>query len=119
MKILAIGATGFVGSRVTRQLIAQGHQVALFHQGSTTDKGLDSLVHLYGAPNQLLNFKAQFEQFAVVVVLAMPWLVGIASDRIFNYIQLFRAMPDVMVWLSLCAGLGCINGILRLIACAV
>jgi uncharacterized protein YbjT (DUF2867 family) len=36
MKILAIGATGFVGSHVTRQLMTQGHQIALFHRGSTT-----------------------------------------------------------------------------------
>ena len=56
--------------------------------------------------------------FPLVVVLAMPWLVGITSDRIFNYIQLFRAMPDVMLWLSLCAGLGSINGTIRLIAAA-
>jgi hypothetical protein len=56
--------------------------------------------------------------FPVVVVLAMPWLVGMTSDRIFNYQQLFRAMPDIMLWLSLCAGLGLINGTIRLIACA-
>jgi CubicO group peptidase (beta-lactamase class C family) len=56
--------------------------------------------------------------FPLVVVLAMPWLVGMMSDRIFNYQQLLRAMPDVMLWLSLCAGLGSINGTIRLIACA-
>jgi CubicO group peptidase (beta-lactamase class C family) len=56
--------------------------------------------------------------FPVAVVLAMPWLMGIVSDRIFNYQQLFRAMPDVMLWLSLCAGFGFINGTLRLITCA-
>jgi hypothetical protein len=56
--------------------------------------------------------------FPMVVVIALPWLVGMTSDRIFNYQQLFRAMPDVMLWLSLCAGLGSINGTIRLIACA-
>jgi CubicO group peptidase (beta-lactamase class C family) len=56
--------------------------------------------------------------FPFVVVLAMPWLVGMTSDRIFNYQQLFRAMPDVMLWLGLCAVLGSINGAIRLIACA-
>jgi CubicO group peptidase (beta-lactamase class C family) len=54
--------------------------------------------------------------FPLVVVLAVPWLVGMVSDRIFNYQQLFRAMPDVMLWLSLCAGLGFINGTIRLTA---
>lgn len=56
--------------------------------------------------------------FPAVVWLAMPLLVGMASDRIFNYQQLFRSMLDVMLWLSLCAGLGSINGTIRLIACA-
>ncbi|HEY9643440.1 MAG TPA: serine hydrolase domain-containing protein [Coleofasciculaceae cyanobacterium] len=54
--------------------------------------------------------------FPAVVWLAMPWLVGRTSDRIFNYQQLFRAMLDLMLWLSLCAGLGLINGTIRLIA---
>ncbi|MBL1178915.1 serine hydrolase domain-containing protein [Pantanalinema sp. GBBB05] len=56
--------------------------------------------------------------FPFVIVLVMPWLVGMMSDRIFNYQQLFRAMPDVILWLGLCAGLGSINGTIRLIACA-
>lgn len=81
MKILAIGATGFAGSRVTRQLIAQGHQVALFHRGNTTARDLDSIVHFYGTRNQLPNFKAQFEQFAPDVVLdIIPFTEAQAQD---------------------------------------
>lgn len=56
--------------------------------------------------------------FPLVLVLAMPWIVGMMSDRIFNYPQLFRAMPDIMLWLGLCAGVGFINGTIRLVACA-
>ncbi len=56
--------------------------------------------------------------FPAIVLLAMPWLLGMVSDRIFGYDQLFRAMLDVMLWLSLCAGLGLINGTIRLIASA-
>lgn len=81
MKILAIGATGFVGSQVTRQVIAQGHQVALLHRGNTTTNELDSLVHFYGTRNQLPNFKAQFEQFAPDVVLdIIPFTEAQAKD---------------------------------------
>jgi hypothetical protein len=47
--------------------------------------------------------------FPVAVLLAIPWLVGIASDRIVNYPQFLRNLRDVMLWLSLCAGLGLIN----------
>ncbi|MBD1851462.1 hypothetical protein [Leptolyngbya sp. GB1-A1] len=65
--------------------------------------------------------------FPFVVALVVSWLMGMTSDleeisakadRIFNYQQLFRAMPDAMLWLSRCAGLGFINGTIRLIACA-
>jgi nucleoside-diphosphate-sugar epimerase len=69
MKILAIGATGFIGLPVTRQLMMQGHQVALFHRGNTTASDLDSVLHFYGTRHQLPNFKAEFERFAPDVVL--------------------------------------------------
>ncbi|MBI4779784.1 MAG: NAD-dependent epimerase/dehydratase family protein [Oscillatoriophycideae cyanobacterium NC_groundwater_1537_Pr4_S-0.65um_50_18] len=83
MKILAIGATGFVGSRVTRQLMGQGHQVALFHRGDTTTRDLHSLIHFYGTRNQLPDFKAQFEQFAPDVVLdIIPFTEAQAQDII-------------------------------------
>lgn len=52
--------------------------------------------------------------FPAVVLLAMPWLLGMISDRVFGYDKLFRSMLDVMLWLSLCAGLGLINGTMRL-----
>ncbi|MBD2067724.1 beta-lactamase family protein [Leptolyngbya sp. FACHB-671] len=51
--------------------------------------------------------------FPAIVLLAMPWLLGMVSDRIFGYDKLFRAMLDVMLWLSFCAELGFINGTMR------
>jgi CubicO group peptidase (beta-lactamase class C family) len=71
---------------------------------------------LHATPKWQILLGIAWMFFPLVVVLAMPWLVGMMSDRIFNYIQLFRTMPDVMLWLSLCAGLGFINGTIRLTA---
>lgn len=97
MKILAIGATGFVGSRVTCQLMKQGHQVALFHRGSTTASELNSIVHFYGIRNQLPNFKAQFEQFAPDVVLdIIPYTEAQAQD----IIQVFGGCTQRIVAIS-------------------
>ena len=97
MKILAIGATGFVGSHITRQLIGQGHQVALFHRGSTTANDLDSIVHFYGTRNQLPNFKAQFEQFAPDVVLdIIPFTEAQAQD----VVQVFSSFTQRIVAIS-------------------
>jgi hypothetical protein len=50
-----------------------------------------------------------------IVLLTLPWLLGIVSDRVFGYDRLFRAMTDVMLWLILCTILGLINGMMRLI----
>lgn len=47
-------------------------------------------------------------------VLAMPAIVLSSAGRAFGYLTLFRAMLDVMIWLSLCAMLGALNGSLRL-----
>jgi uncharacterized protein YbjT (DUF2867 family) len=43
MKVLALGATGFIGSYVVRQLIDQGHQVVVFHRGETQAELPDSV----------------------------------------------------------------------------
>lgn len=97
MKILAIGATGFVGSRVTRQLIAQGHEVVLFHRGNTTANNLGSIVHFYGTRNQLPNFKTQFEQFAPDVVLdIIPFTEAQAQD----IVQVFDGFAQRIVAIS-------------------
>jgi uncharacterized protein YbjT (DUF2867 family) len=35
MRVLVIGGTGFIGSRLIAQLVREGHQVAVFHRGRT------------------------------------------------------------------------------------
>jgi hypothetical protein len=54
--------------------------------------------------------------FPAVLLLALPWLLALPSDRVFSYAILYRAMPDVISWLSSCALLGVVNGTLRLSA---
>jgi CubicO group peptidase (beta-lactamase class C family) len=47
-----------------------------------------------------------------VALAGLPWLTLEASGRGFGYAQLFRAMPDVAVWLWSCAALGVANAVL-------
>jgi len=97
MKILAIGATGFVGSYVTCQLIAQGHQIALLHRGSNTANQPDSVLHFYGTRNQLTGFKAEFERFAPDVVLdIIPYTEAQAQD----VVQVFSGCTQRIVAIS-------------------
>ncbi|WP_445171121.1 serine hydrolase domain-containing protein [Microcoleus sp.] len=51
-------------------------------------------------------------------LLVLPWLFALMSGRFFGYVLLFRAMLDLMLWLSVCAVLGVVNGIARLILMA-
>jgi len=53
-----------------------------------------------------------------LVLLVSPWIFALVSDRFFGYVLLFRSMLDLMLWLSLCAVLGVVNGIARLIVLA-
>ena len=53
-----------------------------------------------------------------LVLLVLPWIFALVSDRFFGYVLLFRSMLDLMLWLSVCAFLGVVNGIARLIVLA-
>jgi hypothetical protein len=44
-----------------------------------------------------------------LLLLALPWLVAQGAGRVFSYIQLARSMPEIIIWLGLCAGLGSLN----------
>jgi hypothetical protein len=53
-----------------------------------------------------------------LVLIGLPQLLASTSDRYFGYRMLARAMPDILIWLSLCAVLGALNGLLRLVVLA-
>jgi CubicO group peptidase (beta-lactamase class C family) len=54
----------------------------------------------------------------VMILLILPWQLALVSDRFFGYALLLRSMPDLVIWLSLCAILGGLNGTARLILLA-
>ncbi|MGP1386581.1 MAG: NAD-dependent epimerase/dehydratase family protein [Thainema sp.] len=97
MKVLAIGATGFVGSHVTRYLIMQGHQVAVFHRGRIRAEELDSVVHIYGDRTELSNFEAEFKQFAPDVVLDV---IPFTQQQAQNLLQVFGGYVQRIVAVS-------------------
>lgn len=69
VNVLAIGATGFLGSRVVRRLVRQGHRVAVFHRGMTEAKFPESVRHIFGDRNELPGMIAELKRFAPDVVL--------------------------------------------------
>ena len=67
MKILAIGATGFIGPLVIQRLQQSGHRVTVFHRGKTPAP--DGVTEIIGDRNDLASHRAALEHghFDVVI----------------------------------------------------
>jgi nucleoside-diphosphate-sugar epimerase len=70
MKILVIGGTrGFIGTQAVKQLVAQGHEVTVFHRGQTNTDLPSSVCHILGDRQNLSDFIGEFKRFAPQIVL--------------------------------------------------
>ena len=69
MKVLAIGATGFIGRHVVALLVDQGIEVAVLHRGETGADLPLTVRRIRGNRNCLDDAKAELERFAPDVVL--------------------------------------------------
>lgn len=69
MRLLIIGGTGFIGPFVIRALVAQGHDVTVFHRGEAKAALPESVRRIHGNRNQLAAYRSSFEQLAPDVVL--------------------------------------------------
>ncbi len=50
-----------------------------------------------------------------ILLLALPQLLAQLTGRFFGYVMLARAMPEVIIFLGVCGGLGGLNGVARLV----
>lgn len=69
MRILMIGGTGFIGARVLRHLLDEGHEVMVFHRGQTETPIPSTIQHIYGDRRELPSFAAEFRRFSPQVTL--------------------------------------------------
>lgn len=97
MKLLVIGGTGFIGTPVVRQLVAVGHDVAVFHRGNTEADLSPDVRHIFGNRQQLSHFTDEFKQFAPQVVLDM--IPYVEQDAI-SVMQTFRGIAERIVAVS-------------------
>jgi nucleoside-diphosphate-sugar epimerase len=74
VRVLVLGGTGFIGPDVVRELVARGHQVTIFHRG-TTEPELGGARHLHGDRERLDQARDAFAAFAPEVALDMRPLV--------------------------------------------
>src|SRR5205807_8140686 len=78
-RILTIGGTGFIGRYVVGYLANSGHDVAVFHRGTTKTILPTSVRHLDGDRERLVHLQDEFREFAPDCVLAMALPAG--NDR--------------------------------------
>ena len=69
MKILVIGGTGFIGPYVVRGLVADGHEVAVFHRSAHAADLPAGVHHIQGDRRELGAQRASFDGFAPEVVI--------------------------------------------------
>ena len=71
MRVLAIGATGFIGRHVVRKLAAAGHEVAVFHRGSTAVAAQKGVTEIIGDRAAMDEMRERFREFAPDVAIDM------------------------------------------------
>jgi nucleoside-diphosphate-sugar epimerase len=69
MKVLIIGGTGFIGSFVVRDLLAQGHDVAVFHRGHSKSVIPGGVQQILGDRAEMGWKKMDFVRFLPDVVI--------------------------------------------------
>lgn len=97
MKILAIGATGFIGSRVVRLLSGDGHDVAVFHRGETRPDLPCDVLHITGDRNTLSVMQPELRQVGPEVVLDVIPFTGQQARKL---VETFRGRTGRVVILS-------------------
>lgn len=69
MRILVIGGTHFIGLAAVEQLCAQGHEVAVFHRGTSNPEDLPQVEQIHGDRETLGEHLPAFKRFSPDVVL--------------------------------------------------
>ncbi|MEE9910627.1 MAG: TIGR01777 family oxidoreductase [Deltaproteobacteria bacterium] len=104
MKIFMTGGTGFVGTYLTKRLIAEGHAVTILTQAPTgTELKMPGLTYLIGNPNLRGKWQDAVRGHDVVINLAgasifSRWTAAqkkiLLSSRIETTRHLVEALPD-------------------------
>jgi nucleoside-diphosphate-sugar epimerase len=69
MRVLVIGGTGFIGTFLVRDLLAQGHEVAVFHRGKSKTVPPEDVRQILGDRAELGWHKLDFVRFLPDVVI--------------------------------------------------
>jgi nucleoside-diphosphate-sugar epimerase len=71
MKVIAIGATGFIGRHVVSELVGAGHEVAVFHRGQTPLPALDCVTTILSERSKISELRDEFRTWSPDVAVDM------------------------------------------------
>jgi nucleoside-diphosphate-sugar epimerase len=71
MRVIAIGATGFIGRYVISELVDAGHEVAVFHRGETPLAARNGLCEILGERSAIREMRNQFRAWSPEVAVDM------------------------------------------------
>jgi nucleoside-diphosphate-sugar epimerase len=97
VKILLLGGTGFIGPYLAHQLLASGHEVAVFHRGEMETAMPDSVPHIHGDRKHLAKYAPQFDAFGAQVVVDF---LAFHESHARSLTETFRGRAERMVCLS-------------------
>jgi nucleoside-diphosphate-sugar epimerase len=97
MRILMIGGMGFIGARVLRYLLDEGHDVMVFHRGQTEVSLPPTVQHIFGDRRALPAFAASFRQFSPQVTLDV---IPYSEQDALTLMQTLRGITERVVALS-------------------
>jgi nucleoside-diphosphate-sugar epimerase len=97
MRVLAIGATGFIGPRLVRLLAGQGHHVSVLHRGETSADLPQEVQHIFGDRDDLSGLKLELERFQPDVVLD---LIPYTEAQAKKLVETFRGFAGRVVAVS-------------------
>ena len=69
MRVLLIGGNGFIGTPLTRQLLAGGHEIAILHRGKPIPDANPAVLHFQGDRNRLSDYRDQLAKFGSDVIV--------------------------------------------------
>ena len=62
MRVIAIGATGFIGRHVVTRLIEAGHEVAVLHRGRTLFPALDRIHEILAERSAIRELRSDYQR---------------------------------------------------------
>ncbi len=97
MRVLAIGATGFIGQHIVRLLVEQGHDVGVFHREETSASLPEGARAIRGDRNRLDDSRVELDQFGPDVVLDV---ILYTEQQALEMVNVFRGKAERVVAIS-------------------